>query len=375
MPADELRRAAHPIPVEDYRPCYACGMLVRLQAVQCRFCGVELYPGPSLRQMVWAASEKLKDARRQRENGTFPHHLLVRHGGKLRGVTVVMGVLSVISAGLLVASRVPELAGVPGLHLLAGLGFLIMLWAIPATLLCLREDIWTPSWRATVRPVGSTWAFFQAMIYKRWHYARALLLPGERNPDPRRRGRIEAIDADACITSFHQATGVRDYWRSLVGTSFGVRRWVKFQHYRAQAVDPDNVLVSADYTAWALVGKAGEYHALLILVMFLGCVFPPLAVLGFLGLCAAVVYSHLRHRNRFSATMTKWLHRVDGHWYLVCGEAFTGEDMLPTLYLDCMEKLRAGELPPDAVLVRAAGFGEHERDWREIPEGVMTPEA
>jgi hypothetical protein len=82
-------------------------------------------------------------------------------------------------------------------------------------------------------------------------------------------------------------------------------------------------------------------------------------------------------RKKDRLLVTKWLHRVGDRWYIVCGDLFSGEDMLPRLYPDGLEALRAGELPAMEVLVEAAGSGRGRTgangDREKMPVPLSNP--
>lgn len=227
-------------------------------------------------------------------------------------------------------------------------------------LMLLIEDLIIPSWRACATPLGAMKAFFISIQHKRWSYPYALMLPLARAGILYRRPESEEMRLTNKVVTFSQASRFQAYWKDLMEPTETVGCRAVFDRYENQTSTEVDAICSVRYKAetyersqWGSGGLALVFFLLLIL----SCIVPFLLFVFLIALPMAII-KYLRTRRTSKVTFTKWLHRVGDTWYFVTGDVFSGEDMLPKLYHDCMEKLYAGELPAEEILARAAGFGE-----------------
>lgn len=77
------------VSADEYRPCWSCGMLVRVKAVKCRFCGADLPPGVPLSELAQRVSERLRHADELQAQGMYEHDMLRTAGRKIRIMTML----------------------------------------------------------------------------------------------------------------------------------------------------------------------------------------------------------------------------------------------------------------------------------------------
>lgn len=350
-------QSATAFPTEQYRPCHACGMLVRVAAVQCRFCGAETPPGDSLAVLVERASAKLRSAAAQEAKGIYPHRE-ARWWGRRIGIQTLLAAL--FAGPSLAALFLPHLyapaGSIPSHGEIRIYGFLVAIIAVPAFGRFLQRDLSPPCWAACTNPKAAVRAFFNAMLVKRWRYAYALLMSAERNMRQRRRPAIETLHAEPETVSFENVESFTTYWAPLAGSSPDVTRHCSFRAWEVDRIDGENAIARGIHRADSHRHVSDGWKGVLF-VMTIACFRIPALFFVTVPLVLGVgVMAHLRSQGKAELELIKWLHRVGDHWYVVSGEIFTGEDMLPKLYFDCMETLQAGAMLPDDVLARAAGF-------------------
>lgn len=347
---------------QEYRPCYGCGMLVRLRAVKCRFCGVALPPGPSLPEMARQTADKLSGADTMDSRGEFPHDRLRKTGKKFRSSTLLFG--GILLAGILVCAFVDEF----GLNMrqreqVAIWGGITILVSLIATTLCLLQDIYVPGWEACRTPHGAIRTFLRALRAHRWAYAYALRLPTAQEEDLHRHPAIDELRLKARLYSFNDVRRFRTYWQRLLRGEAGAPRNGTL---RILSCEPIN-----DANAFALLRFEGNSYnpnsisnVVALGLIFMICILPFL----FPVFLAILYFSHRQSRQQYSFECGKWLHRVGECWYLVNGGIFTGEDMLPRLYPAGIDLFMRGELPGQEILERAAGAGQLEHADPAIDE-------
>lgn len=345
----------------EYRPCFSCGMLVRVQAIRCRFCGTDLPPGEPLPTIVERASKKIVAAETRKADGTYPHKLLRFYGSKFRFRTLFTTGWLFAAIGAIVLLDWLQAQGTISTSEAGGWTALLafsLLLDVTAMIVFVWQDLWTPSWRRCQEPGGAIEAFFTSLLYSRWSYAHALLQEGERTVRARFRPEIADLYLDSCGASFLSSGGVRAYWKPFLNNTSGISRYVTFEGFEVEQIDEQNALARVRYRAKVAKQAGDTWFTLFFVLVFTSCLAWFMIIVAVVVLIGGLLYSYTSTRRVVEVDLVKWMHRVDDQWYLVNGEYASGEDMLPKLYFDCMDRLRAGEMPPAEVLVKAAGMSE-----------------
>jgi len=315
-----------------YRPCHTCGQLVRVRATRCRFCGHTLCSDFPLPHIVALVSQTLQNADRLEHAGRFPHDVAAYHGRKLRPRTArilsTAAVLALVCTGATLSPPwlfaqadwivVEIIAGISAVGLVL-LGTLYLV-----------QDLLTPADASRTDPAKALKAFIRALWYRRYLYAYACVLPGSLRRD---KGFFRALWA----------------WQTLTSDSRQSR--LVLRGITIDPIDEDNVVGSILCTRapHASPNWIGAVVLVGVLLLFSGQWFgAPIVAIGFL------LSNRWKHDHQEEVILLKWLHRVGEKWYLVSGDVHSGEDMLPKLYHDCMDRLCRGDLPPEEVLRNAA---------------------
>jgi len=337
---------------DDFRPCPACGQLVRLAAIRCRFCGTELSHGDPLPVLAARAGAKLRATQDLEEDGRFPHEEAAYFGSRFRPFTIGLAcILGTALLGLGICAWNP--GRILGRHADAWLAVATIgaLAFGAGTLLAVGDDLRVPRDAERVTPEMGLRAFFMALAMRRWLYAYACLLPGDKDHRQRPRDAVPVLNVRPVALDLSDARRFQEYWQPLVASQGDTYRSVRLRECTADRIDERNAICTLRY-------RCTSDHALtnsgLFLLLALGSccicsIFGPILVL-----LIGVVLSLSHGRGRKEITLIKWVHRVGEKWYVVCGDIHSGEDMLPKLYHDCMDRLCRGDLPPEEVLRNAA---------------------
>jgi len=340
-----------------YRPCHACGQLVRMQALKCRFCGETLPQGRALPALVAQAAGTLDHAATLERQGRFPHGRTRPHAGILQRRTWRQLFIAALSVGgIALIAKFASVAVDPfWIFVLFGLVLVFMFFALPRLVAYLACDIhfWFRGWGTD--PGAVLKRFFLALRCQRPEYALACVLPGDNYLWTRRE---RPAGGEAGPVSFDQRPG-----RSL---GQFCQEWAKYQRLADEALP--HLWVSRTY--FELADERNAMATIQVLKVetkadfsCLGCftlfVLPIAIFVKFpVGLACSLVFflavcTYVR-RNTREILISKWMHRVGERWYLVNGDCEAPDDMLVKLYHDCMERLYSAELPPAEVLERAA---------------------
>lgn len=317
---------------EQVRPCWACGMLVRLYASRCRFCGEGLVNAPTLPAMVARAALTLSLADDREARGEFPHDEAVRAN---RGFWLTQWGWGILLAFLAIMAVLPYTARYTRPDDVSWLFAVCVAAGILHRLIVVGMNYRVPAPSALRNPQAAGEAFLRAILRRRYDYAYALLLPDARDTAARELPYRPELGLLARTCIFDTRAHFTEYWRSLTrGTAESPRRAYLY-----------DVAVTGINERHALVEAKLALTSYRTLELMLRLLIPPLFI------------RYLR-QHRQTVPVTKWLYKVGERWYVVSGDVFTGEDMLPKLYHDCVERLEAGELPPEHIVARAAGRGD-----------------
>lgn len=322
--------ASAPVDLTDLRPCQSCGELVKLVALKCRFCGVELAGSPPLPELVARAAEILRHAEKLEQANSFPHQAAAKYGKKTRVLTWILTGIASFLTGLCVLAII----ALSGRWLT-----ILLLLLIPITIcviwMCLTAayDDWrVPDDGARINPVSAFNAFFLAMTAGRWSYAYACILPGDKDETPRARTASASPRISGGVFKTDTVRNFKLYWQPVVQGYPILNRAVQVRNVEAHQLDDHNAVVTCRYLL------PGEGYLLTFIALFpLSLLLIPLFNLLFV---------------RTEKTLVKYLRRVHDRWYLVCGDIQSGVDLLPKLYAGDLDRLERGELP-----VMAAGRG------------------
>lgn len=323
---------------EAYRPCHACGQLVRMMALKCRYCGATLHGEASLAMQVEATAHRLQVAGRREAEGSFSHDSAARHGVKIRARTFI-AILSL--AVCVVTVLLVHLASVVSRNATESItvtGIILGVGALIATAVLVRRDLLVPADEERTTPEAGFKAFFYGMIFGRWSYAHACLLPGD-HASLLHRARVADVPHGirAAVVDVVDAKSLRKLWRPLVDCSDFRGRNVSEVGVESYRLDDRNAIVQCGYTL-------SSYSRFIYVLLFFFGAFSPLFIL--------IAYFVSLKRSRVE--LVKWMRRIDDRWYVVSPGIRSGEDMLPKLYGDALDRLEEGDLPPAKVLTQAA---------------------
>jgi hypothetical protein len=218
------------------------------------------------------------------------------------------------------------LAGV----LLTPLGLFMGLYRMAA-------DLTLPRVGTLTDPVRALKGFFKAVRHGRLGAAYQCLAPGERNRWPRRHPPLDLPGMKlGGAFDFSTPEGFVRYWRPLGVSSWMAGRSVKFGR-------------------WELLREEGDFALVACQVNFSSSSLSPLvAMLCLVTLVVGFVFIPGHKTGRAQVKAVKLLRRVDGHWYVVCGEMLGPEDD-PEALAEALRLARAGSGELAALAGQLAG--------------------
>ncbi len=256
-------------------------------ARRCKHCKEEIAEGggtESIRKRLAAKEEKLAKGQ-----PAIPGSV----GKKIRTVTIVGAVIAAVA---LLASAVAVAAGGEEMAGLAVIGLTVAFIAGICALMGFANDMGTPSGSQRTTPEKGLKAFLRSMCFKRYNYAYACLLDGDKDDLGRVRPKLEKFGKKGPDCSFATYNGFRDYWSGLL---------------RHKSSQPSVGRIS-------LVDSKGEFATVSAQVKLTRSSTTGSLLLGIIGA--------LLMGDKEKVTVTKLLRKVDGQWYVVNGELESAED-------------------------------------------------